>query len=226
MEQDELIGKITACDIIDPETGESSVISSGGLLGAPTDIAVSPDGRVFVVDVSLGAVIEIDPLSGSQSLVTSGVPLVSPFGLDVSPTGQILVADRDAVDGDGAIISVDPGDGTKAVISQTDDTFGFFIANEPWDIVADPSSGTLFVADSGVTLGSGSIYSVDPESGAAALVSSQGDLVDPRGIALLVAASEPVPEPATLGLVVFAVAGAGVALRRQRRRARRRESRE
>lgn len=58
----------------DPLTGVNSVVASGGNLISPSDIDVSPEGTLFVLDTGAAALIEIDPDTSVQTVRASPVP--------------------------------------------------------------------------------------------------------------------------------------------------------
>jgi alpha-tubulin suppressor-like RCC1 family protein/streptogramin lyase len=56
---------------VDPVTGSLDPVSAGGLFRYPTDLALAPDGTIFVTD-NARAIIRVDPATGAQATVTSG----------------------------------------------------------------------------------------------------------------------------------------------------------
>lgn len=77
-----------------PDTGVQHVISQAGSFRQPSDVAISPDGKVFVADQDAltlpggpdtGAVFNVDPNSGAQTAVSSGGSFVRPEGIAVVP---------------------------------------------------------------------------------------------------------------------------------------------
>jgi len=60
---------------VDPVTGAQTMISSGGLLDAPWEIAIDAGGDILVGDPSFpdgGAIIKVDPDTGAQTVAASG----------------------------------------------------------------------------------------------------------------------------------------------------------
>ena len=106
----------------DPVTGQTTVISDGGLLSNPVGVAVYyqqgcntgvlQDGDLLVGDIDTpttgfcfngcGAIILIRPDgpdegdAADQSIVASGPPFVNPGGLAVARDGTLLIADQNA----------------------------------------------------------------------------------------------------------------------------------
>ena len=60
-----------------PGSGAQKVVSEGGHLAAPVDIAVEPSGKLLVVDLIGDKLIRIDPATGAQSLLVAGGLLAS-----------------------------------------------------------------------------------------------------------------------------------------------------
>jgi streptogramin lyase len=57
---------------VDPATGHQHVISSGGHLQAPVDIAVDANGKILVVDLVGDKLIRIEPTTGAQTVIAQG----------------------------------------------------------------------------------------------------------------------------------------------------------
>ena len=169
-----------------------------GILVAVTLLAVLPGkaaaspatpsglvpGDIYVTDDSANAVFRIDPTTGTQTLVTSGGALGFPLGIAIGPDGNLWVASGNWVPtstSEAAVVRVDPDTGTQTVVS-TDDQFEF-----PSGIAFAPD-GDLYVTDqgsaaTGVTTADGSLFRVDPVSGAQALISHGDLLIDPVDLA-------------------------------------------
>jgi len=85
---------------INTATGSQSIVSSGGFLLSPTDVAQNSSGRIFVTDVgnesgSQGKVVAIDPSTGAQMIIASGGFLATPEGIVAvvpEPSSVILAA--------------------------------------------------------------------------------------------------------------------------------------
>jgi RTX calcium-binding nonapeptide repeat (4 copies) len=175
---------------VDPDSGRQTLVSIGALLFSPSDIELTPDGRILVMDPrSLfdGSIVAIDPdkpggPTTNQTLVSnnqiSGPDLFDePLGITVSPAGRIFVADA----GIPGVIAVDPDDGQQRLVSTND--------NLASPVAIDLAPGPrLFVADSfGIQNRDGSIIAVNPANGqqslvAAGVINERDDLVEPSGI--------------------------------------------
>jgi len=83
----------------------------GTVPGAPQQVTVGPEGRVFVTahregDPTDGVVIMMDPATNTTSLYAEG--LVSPVGLAFQPgTGVLYVSARETLDGEGGVYRID-----------------------------------------------------------------------------------------------------------------------
>jgi hypothetical protein len=104
---------------LDPATGASTVIASGGLLVNPLGIAVGEDGTIYVTNSDgkgKGQVIAIDPTTHAQRLLTppSSSLLVAPWGIAFLPNGELVVADESYNHAfRGALVRIDPTTGTE-----------------------------------------------------------------------------------------------------------------
>ena len=79
---------------IDPVSGRQRLLASGGMLGAPTSIAVAPDGTIYVGDreaVPSRTVVRIDPDTRAQRRVVAKLD-DNPAGLGLAPAGRLIVA--------------------------------------------------------------------------------------------------------------------------------------
>jgi hypothetical protein len=123
--QHNIVGVATELFRLDPATGQVITVSSGPF-AAPTSVAISANGTLYVVDS--GAIIRIDPTTGSHSSVGPGDGFLA-----VAPNGDLLMAEYSTV------YRVDPETGQRTVLAQ-----GFGGAA---DITLEPS-GDLFVLDS------------------------------------------------------------------------------
>ena len=79
-------------------------------------------GDLLVADAGADAVFVVDLTTGNQSLLASGPPLSDPSGISVDPTtGLVYVTDRSGGPGGiGALIEIDPADGSMRVASSGD----------------------------------------------------------------------------------------------------------
>jgi DNA-binding beta-propeller fold protein YncE len=132
---------------------------------------------ILVTDLERHAVIEIDHQTRQGCVVSAGGLLVLPVGVAVDASGQVLVVDSDALDGNGAIVRIDPVNGAQNAIAQD----GYFV--DP-HAIAIGKNGTIFVADPNAFGGNGGVIAVDPLTGRQTVISSAGRFVQPVGIAL------------------------------------------
>lgn len=91
--------------------------------------------------------------------------------------GTILVADRSALGGTGALIAVDPSNGTQRLISSGGD-----FAN-PSGVAVEPG-GSILVADSDSFGGAGGVIRVNPDNGAQTVLAQGGLLANPFALDL------------------------------------------
>jgi hypothetical protein len=117
-------------------------------------------------------------------LVTVGAPLADPRGAALGP-GDIFVADQSALGGQGAVIRVDPANGTQKSIAAGN------LLTHPAGIAVD-RGGRIFVA---VPQKPGRIVKVDALTGAQESVSSGGLFLCPTGVASLANADLIVADP-------------------------------
>ncbi|MGW8776493.1 Vgb family protein [Streptomyces sp. NPDC055796] len=107
---------------IDPTSGARTVVSSGGALVSPADVAVDHEGNILVVDANAfdgfsGGVIKVDPLSGAQTVVSSGGDFDSPAAIAVEADGSLLITDNTAATGGPTLFRVDPTTGEQHVLA-------------------------------------------------------------------------------------------------------------
>ncbi len=122
---------------VDPKTGASETVASGGMLTNPVDLAVSADdGRLYVLIDN--EVIRVNPITGGQTSIASDDLLgTSPSSIRRDLGGDFLVTDLFV----GDLIQVDEAGAQDSVV----DLGG---SARPQDS-ADAGGGTYFVADAG-----------------------------------------------------------------------------
>lgn len=157
--------------------GSQSLLSSGGWIEDPQDLAVEADGSILVVDSLMDVVLRVDPITGEQTVLSSGGSFHNPSGLAIEADGSILVADETCCaepGGDpfpGGIFRVDPVSGEQSLVSGA----GLFRRGVR-DVVAD-GRGSLYVTDRIAGL-----IRVDATTGEQELVSSGENLQEPWGL--------------------------------------------
>ncbi|MBY0274434.1 hypothetical protein K2Z84_03760, partial [Candidatus Binatia bacterium] len=73
-------------------TGAQTLLSSGGLLVEPRDVAIAADGAILVLDgASGGAIVRVERVDGAQSVIASGGALATARALVAQPDGTALV---------------------------------------------------------------------------------------------------------------------------------------
>jgi hypothetical protein len=158
---------------ISPRTGAIDVISTGGNLMDPWQVAVTPRGRILVADFVDHSILSIDPRTGGQTVVSTGGGF-QPVGVARTASGRLIVSDH----GGGEIFRVDPSTGARTLISSggsLDDPAGLAVA----------PGGRIFVADEGSNAG---VYAVNPRTGVQTgfAVSGAGSpITDPYAVALM-----------------------------------------
>lgn len=168
---------------IDPVSGVQDVVSWGGSLVDPNDLALEASGTIVAVDPGARAVIRVNPTDGAQTVLSSGGLFVTPVGISLDGGGAILVTDFGGSGWNGGVIRVDPVTGAQSWIS----TGGSWV--DPTHAVVERTSGKLLVVDAndgwgGPVVASGALVRVDPVSGDRALVVNGGLFVHPERIAL------------------------------------------
>ena len=172
---------------VDPRTGARSTVASDPSLVQAAELAVTPNGRVFVAteNNTFGGAYAIAPRTHAvRALATAAATdMDRPYGLALSATGKVLVADYSAVPPDefGAVFSIPPSGGTPRLFSS-----GQLFGGGPIGI-ARSFQGPLYVADTSSPDGDGSVISVNPRSGhqrRVAMASASG-LSFPDGVAVV-----------------------------------------
>lgn len=157
---------------LQPRSGALEVVSAGGLLdGGVFDVALTPDGMLFVGHSGLG-VVRIDPLSGIQDLLS---PFPA-FGIGAGRDGALWVGDFGRT-----LVRLDPASGAELarydVVECASDAFFRLLAVDDDSVLVNCS-----VAAGGGS-GESAVLRVDAATGAVAVVSQGGLLLDPYGIA-------------------------------------------
>jgi hypothetical protein len=152
---------------VDPTTGAQSVISAGGLLNLPFDVAVGANGKVIVSDS--GRLISIDSATGSQTLVAdnSQGTLGSPYGIAFYGN-DLLAANLQS------LIAVDPVTGETLTVS----TGGNF--QYPMGVTVG-ANGDMYVINMGSMT---QIVRVNAQNGGQKVLSKGGYLKSPQSIAI------------------------------------------
>ncbi|RIL05025.1 MAG: hypothetical protein DCC71_11900 [Proteobacteria bacterium] len=96
---------------VNPDTGDTALLSPTDPLLDPEKIAVAPNGDVFVNDFQVGLV-RIDPEDGAQSVVPDSGTLAFNDDLEVEASGALRVAEQ----GGERMWRVDPATGAREEI--------------------------------------------------------------------------------------------------------------
>jgi sugar lactone lactonase YvrE len=199
---------------VDPATGEQSVISAGGLLSLPFDVAVGANGQIVVSDS--GRLISIDAATGAQTLVAdnSQGTLGSPYG--IAFYGDDIVAANLQ-----SLIAVDPATAQVQTVSTggnfqypmgvtvggNGDMYVINMASVPQIVRVNPQNGgqkviskggylkgpqsitmagdNLYVTDTtDGSFGTGRVIQINARTGKQRVVSEGGNLVGPVGISV------------------------------------------
>jgi hypothetical protein len=104
--------------IVNPLTGNQTLLASGGLLRNPDHLGLTSNGDIIIADHDgldgAGDVLRVNPLTGAQSIITAdGYFEGGPSGIALDPSGIIFVSDANAKD----IVGVDPVTGKQTLIS-------------------------------------------------------------------------------------------------------------
>ncbi|MGW2746599.1 Vgb family protein [Streptomyces sp. NPDC001450] len=107
---------------IDPVSGARTVISSGGKLVSPVDVAIDHAGNILVVDANAfedfsGGVIKVDPVSGAQTVMASGGSFDSPAAIAVEADGNLLITDNNALTRESTLFRVNAATGDQHVLA-------------------------------------------------------------------------------------------------------------
>jgi len=167
---------------VHPDTGERTLLASGGRMVNPTGLALDAAGQIFVVDggpvisdwpsqmIYDGRIIRIDPATGVQTLVSSGGLLLNPQSLAVGPSGDLYVLNHwggSSGVGLDQLVRINPTTGVQTLIV-TD----FVQPPAPKKMRFD-RFGRLLVSSAGNGSGlNGGIFELDPIDGSATLLSN------------------------------------------------------
>jgi streptogramin lyase len=86
---------------VDPVTGAQRLVSSGGYLTAPADVALEQNGDLLITNRGTPSLVEVNPVTGQQSLVSSGQYFADPLTLANGPNGTFYIADAGPSGGPG-----------------------------------------------------------------------------------------------------------------------------
>jgi hypothetical protein len=198
---------------VDPATGIATTVSSGAKLDEPVDVALGPNGDVYVLDRKVdpwgpgksaaGGVFRVDALTGAQTQLTGKNIFYKPTAIAVAADGAILVTDQRQADVRGVVRRIDPATGAA-----TELTAAGLLAS-PVGIEVD--GATALVSDASAFSGSGAVVRVSLAGGAQSQVSAGGRLGDAAGLAAgaFSVPSSLVVNPPVIGKIVNVQPAAG-----------------
>jgi sugar lactone lactonase YvrE len=163
----------------------SSLRGTGPAFASPEGIARAADGSILVANPFVPNVLRVDPASGNRTVVSgctdticstnvgTGPPLLQPRFVAIAAGGRVIVADR-TVAGTYAIVSVDPANGNRTVLSGCLDSGCSTIVG------TGPAIGRLFgvaiEADGHIVAADGlAVFRIDPATGNRTLLSGCPD---------------------------------------------------
>lgn len=177
---------------VDTSTGKRILLSDFGNSGQgptgrdPSWVHVDTFGNVFVSEANAptfsGSLIGVDPNTGQRTTLsnfgdnTQGPLGGDPEGLHRDRSGKILLADLNAgTDINGALFSVDPSTGQRAIISNFGNSGQGPTGISPYGLDID-GSGNVIVTDLDAgTDARGALFSVDPSTGQRTMISDFGN---------------------------------------------------
>jgi hypothetical protein len=159
---------------VDPNSGQQTLLSGGGLIFGPIALTFQ-NGNLYVVDQGDGSgfvhdLVQVDLVTGAQTVITTGGGFLTPTGIAPAPGNNVYVSD--APGGffsfvPGGIWQVDLATGQQTSISQGG------LLNHPVDVAVEPG-GSLMVANSGDVASNtaATLVRVNPQTGTQNLVAS------------------------------------------------------
>lgn len=149
------------------------VFAEAEFLQVPLDVAVAADGNVYVADAVAG-VIRIDQSTRAQTVIAKDKFVRRPIGMAIDGNRSLYVADADA----RCVVEINLQNNTQRMLSET----GFLAT--PVAIAIGPG-GTVLVSDPDAFDLDGGVLSIGPNGGQTPILRGFGDLVNPRGIAVV-----------------------------------------
>lgn len=190
--------------LLDTTSGLVFGLTPGIGWGAPGEVALGPNGELYVIDGPFVWLVDVD---NQTREIVGQVGDGAGFAVNHN-TGLLYVATGPSTFVDDAIVEIDPTaydpndfDANKVVISEDS------LLNNPLDAAVLPD-GDIVVANGSGT--ADEILRIDVQTGVASVIGTGGDLLLPKGVAV------PVPEPAAAYLQTFGLAMIAM-LRRMRR---------
>lgn len=170
---------------LNPDPTIPRVISLADFPGCVTGMTVDASGQLVISTYGCSAgpeVVRLNPAGGTTTVLSMGSLLVQPTGLAVESSGAIVVADKSS---GGKLIRIDQTGAQTTLSAGGNLSEPRGVAIVQGNVLIKP--GDIIVSDSQMSL-PGKIILVDPvptlPDGQQTLISSDGLLVDPVGIAI------------------------------------------
>jgi DNA-binding beta-propeller fold protein YncE len=176
--------------LIDPATGDQTVLTSGGNLELPTGVVISQTGQILIADPQTdeavpGLVVRVNPMTGQQTVLSGGESILQrPTHLAIEPTGHLVVSDPELI----AVVRIDRNDLSQGVVSSGD----LFVRP---GAIAVASDGTIYVADAEANR----ILRVHPGDGSQSIVAEGVNLIRPTDMGIDPAGRLVVVDPDAFG---------------------------
>jgi hypothetical protein len=105
-------GQVNRLLLVDPATGNQSVLATGDQLLGPWNLAVYPDGKIYATGG--GRVVELNPFTGVQNLIAT---VTDSRGIALGNDGLLYVTDVGSGGSVSRILQIDPTDGSQTLLS-------------------------------------------------------------------------------------------------------------
>jgi streptogramin lyase len=152
---------------------------AGNILPVQSQIST---GDILVIDVDgtsgQGILFTVDPITGARTVLSDfsvgDNQGLEPISIAVEASGNILITDRAAgTGGNGALFRVDPITGARIVLSDFGE--GDNQGQNPFDVAVEASGNILVVDPSVGNGGQGTLFRIDPITGARTVLSDFGE---------------------------------------------------
>jgi sugar lactone lactonase YvrE len=191
---DLLVAAETAILRVNPLTGQTQVLSSGGYFTVVLNLAVGQgDGQVYATNARyvdgvgwVGEIIRVNSQTGQQTLISRGNNLNYLLGIAVN--GQYIfvtgLKTHDENFGVGRVTRVDARTGNQRVVSEGGDLVrpvGIAVAANGQLMVADP-----YTVNPDTHNFDGAVITINPQTGQQALIArGYGNIVNPCGLTIV-----------------------------------------
>ena len=158
-------------------SGGVQTLASGAPFGrGPTDVAITPNGKIYTVDSGAAAVFRIDPKSGGRHIVAQGGDLKIPVGIAALSNRKLLISDAGTGIQDGAMIVVNVKTGHTSFVVQRGDLLS------PYGFALSPTGKSAYVVSSSAS--NPTITRVNVKTGAQKLAAHGAPLDDLTDVAM------------------------------------------